>query len=298
MSIAEGQVDAQVVTDTLDWHRYVPLEVGNEWHYRDAEAFPVTRLAIVGDTLVDDRLYFRATESVFELFADSQAPTLVQERDLLLTYDESGVVAEFEHADDAGGERPSVFERGAVEFPYADLRSPFGATLDSDIDVAGNYSATVRIGDDQLLVPAVKQFISQAWQWSFAADIGFLGGGNLWGPVLEYARVGGVEYGSIVVSSEALPRTTEANDRALFFFPNPARDVVNLAFNADTPSSLQLEFFNLTGKRVAVHDLTDVRSAGRVIDRIDVSGLIPGAYLARVRSGTRVVAGGSLVVWR
>lgn len=296
--LAAPAARTQTVSDTLDWRRYFPLEIGNEWHYRDAEAFPVTRLAIVGDTLIDDRLYFRATESVFELFFDSPAPTLARERDLFLAYGPDGIVAEFENPEDADGDPPPAFERGTAEFPNVDLRSAFGSTVDSDIDVAGNYEATIRIGRTELVVPAVKQFIQQAWQWSFAADIGFLGGGNLHGPVLEYARVGDVEVGSIVVSSEERPRASASRRGALFFFPNPARDMVNVAFDAEGHTPLQLELFDTTGRRVAVHELTDARSAGRAIDRIDVSWLISGAYLARVRSGERVIAGGSLVVWR
>ena len=140
-----AEASAQTLPDTLDWHRYIPLWIGNEWHYRDAEAYPVTRLALIGDTLINDRLYFRATESVFELFVGSPTPTLAAERNLYLAYDGSGIVAEFEDADDAGGDPPPTFARGLVEFPQADLRSPFGATADSDVGVAGNYEATVRI---------------------------------------------------------------------------------------------------------------------------------------------------------
>ena len=74
--------------------------------------------------------------------------------------------------------------------------------------------------------------------------------------------------------------------------------MVNVAFDSDSHLALRLELFSMSGKPAAVHDLTDARSIGRVIDRIDISVLIPGAYLARVRSGNRVVAGGSLVVLR
>ena len=46
--------------DTLDWHRYYPLEVGNIWEYEEAEdPFDYTRYHIVSDTTVGERRYYR-----------------------------------------------------------------------------------------------------------------------------------------------------------------------------------------------------------------------------------------------
>jgi hypothetical protein len=292
---------AQTTTDTLDWHRYFPLEIGNEWHYRDAEGFPVTRFAITGDTLVDGMRWYRAEEAVFERLIGRSVPTLVSERALFLRHDDSGRMIERE---DPAAESGAVFSRGLQEFDQADLTSAFGTTTQQTnpdepaMIVTGGYDHPIRIGPSDLIVPAVKRFAVGPWMWSYAADIGFLGGGNLWGPELAYARVGGTEYGSMVVSREARPVTGHAPSRALFFFPNPARDMVNVVFESAGTGTTELEIYDLSGKLVARHDLSDSWSAGRVIARIDVSLLLSGAYLARVRSGERVTAAGSFVVWR
>ena len=46
--------------DTLDWHRYYPLEVGNIWEYEEAEdPFDYTRYHIVSDTTVGEHRYSR-----------------------------------------------------------------------------------------------------------------------------------------------------------------------------------------------------------------------------------------------
>jgi len=54
-------VQAQSIPDTLDWRRYFPLQVGNEWHYVYIWTNTLmmrTQWYIIGDTLLDNEHYF------------------------------------------------------------------------------------------------------------------------------------------------------------------------------------------------------------------------------------------------
>lgn len=55
----------EVVPDTLDWHGYYPLEVGNAWEWETEQLVGYFRLdhrEIVGDTLIHDIPYFVQAE--------------------------------------------------------------------------------------------------------------------------------------------------------------------------------------------------------------------------------------------
>ena len=274
----------QVINDSLDWHRYFPLEVGNEWQYIDAESGPASRFIIRKDTLVEGRHYFIGRETFFA--PDGSSQTFHPSRDIFLRYDTSGVVVEFDNPDADTGYIPIVFKRGLESFPVVDLRSDFGSTVDhpdglSDpINVTGEYETSLGLGQPEITVAAIKDFSSFVWFWSFAADVGFLGGGNLWGPRIRYARVSGVEYGTVLVSVEKVSNR-EQSSAEVSVYPNPATSDLNISIRADSCDRCSIIISDTIGRHVSTYP---VHSVGVVtIVHIDVSSLVPGLYFVRVK---------------
>ena len=46
-SVTAQNPSSSIVPDTLDWKRYYPLSIGNEWQYDDAESGPHTKVLLV-----------------------------------------------------------------------------------------------------------------------------------------------------------------------------------------------------------------------------------------------------------
>lgn len=68
-------------------------------------------------------------------------------------------------------------------------------------------------------------------------------------------------------------------------FPNPARQHTTLRFETPTPTTLQIEVYDLLGRRITT--LVDGRlDAGRHTERLSTSPLTPGVYFVRLQAGT------------
>lgn len=208
--------------DTLDWHRYYPLAVGNVWEYHDAELWGVQfRHTLLADTVVGGRTYFVRRTDYSSL--GSPVPPGQPQVDYV-RYDEGGggVVAVPSLGDAAASVRPctldDLFER--------DLRLGFGTRAACDpppgpgwfpdsVFVEGQYNTTwrqplVRSGTSTPIdVAAIKQFTVGGLFTTFVADIGPVRAGNLNGPSLHYAVIDGVTYGTpeIVVAETGGPLT-------------------------------------------------------------------------------------------
>lgn len=274
----------QTVNDSLDWHRYFPLEVGNEWQYRDAESGPASRFVLRKDTLLSGRLYFIGRETFFA--PDGSPQTLLPSRDVYMRYDTSGVVVEFESPDADTGYIPVVFERGLESFPVIDLRTHFGTSVNhpdgmsDQIDVTGGYEMSLRVGLPQVVAAAVKEFATPSWFWSFAADIGFAGGGNLWGPRLMYASVGGVEYGAVFVGTEKVP-SREKSKSNLSLYPNPAINALTVSIDVGNCAGCSVIISDAIGRNV--HSFPVLSTGVPYFVNVDVSMLAAGLYFVRVQ---------------
>ena len=152
---------SQAVRDSLDWHRYAPLAVGNEWHYIDAESGPASRFVIRSDTLIGEKHYFIGRETYFA--PDGSPQTFIPPREVFLRFDTSGVVLEFGSSDDDSGINPVTFERGLESFPIVDLRSDFGAGIvhpagnEDPVMVSGGYNLPIKIGQQDVETAAKKE---------------------------------------------------------------------------------------------------------------------------------------------
>src|SRR5690554_1637829 len=193
-----------VVPDTLDWQRYFPLQEGNVWEYRESEGFPLVRREIVGDTVFGDRSYFIVREKIFDRThsVPGYSLELWGTRTRFARYDSSRtlVMVHSIAADTVRLPHPIGGLDGEVTGLF-DLSASFGDSIqygpgpEDFYLVDGGYAREVEIGDETYTVDALKQFSTILFA-NYAADIGLLSVGNLWGPRLTYARVGGREYGT------------------------------------------------------------------------------------------------------
>lgn len=275
--------DVSVVTDTVNWHRYFPLAVGNTWEYIDGEAFPETRLELLSDTTVGGKTYFRARESLYGIIYPSTETALFDLNDYFIRYDTSGVVLFFDSIENDVPPYPESFSLGLLEIRHIDLRSAFGDTFSfgteswETISVSGGSDRAVRVAGVSLPVDALKIFTYGIGYFSYATDIGFIGGGNLWGPRLMYAKINGAEFGERVIhvgidSDDILPLSLDITT----LYPNPASEILHYAIQNPNRRGLVIEIWDVLG-RMRIKDMV-ARGRNEVFSRLDLSRLPNGQY--------------------
>ncbi|MFQ5572567.1 MAG: T9SS type A sorting domain-containing protein [Rhodothermales bacterium] len=250
---ALGQ-DTPVVVDTLDWHRYYPLEIGNTWEYGGLNSYVST---IVGDTLANGHRYFIRRDST--LAVGTLGPFI---HTFYVRYDTAGTVVTLPSLEADTVEVPVPFRNRRIDSPdflaHFDMRTAFGDTLyygapDTLYSVEGGYNETRQIGHELVEVDALKCFreqgFSAGWIECYATDIGFVGGGNLFGSELNYAKVGGIEYGRLPTPVEAAAQVPERFSIETIY-PNPFKGRATVAYRLPKPSSITVEVFNVLGQRI------------------------------------------------
>jgi len=286
--------------DTLGWHRYYPLEVGNIWEYEEAELhFDYTRYHIVSDTTVGEHLYYK--REILYQNIPVLGDTVYTGYDYV-RYDTAGVVLATA-SPDAGTTtiNPCVSE----DYFVRDLRLAFEARVacpespPDSVFVEGGYNEMWTVpGGSPVPVAAIKTFfvVDGLIYSTFVADIGPVGGGNLWGPRLHYARIGGIEYGTprIVVSVEpSIPTTPGLQVRIL---GNPVHGSAAIEIRSPSVQPALIEVFDLTGRRVWSDGLPLTRGSTRI--DLPARLLSSGTYLVRVSAEEGGTASGTFTVVR
>ncbi len=260
---ALGQ-DTPVVIDTLDWQRYYPLEIGNTWEYGGLNSYVST---IVGDTLANGHRYFIQRDSI--LAVGTLGPFI---HTFYVRYDTAGTVVTLPSLEADTVEVPVPFHNIYIDVDflmYFDMRTAFGDTLyygapDTLYHVQGGYNESRQIGYELVEVDALKCFREQGftagWIECYAADIGFVGGGNLFGSELNYAKVGGIEYGRLPTPVEAAAEVP-AQFSIETIYPNPFKGRATVAYRLPKPSSITVEVFNVLGQRIW-RERSSVQAAG------------------------------------
>ncbi len=298
--VTAGAVTAQPLPDTLDWHRYVPLAVGNVWEYQVVEGEPLLRREITGDTTAaDGRTYFILDESSYEYnnFGTGSTLELFWRLTWYVRYDTAGTfVAVLDPAADTLALPQDNPLDGGPEIGYFDLRAAFADTVfygpgaEQYYAVMGGYGETVQIGGAQVEAVAVKRFSTLFWYARYAADIGYLGGGNLWGPFLTYARVDGTTYGlSRLPTAVEDEGTVPARLAVEALYPNPVRDRATLVYHLPAPGGLSVAVYDGLGRRVHFERLP-VRAAGRYTVALDARAWPPGLYGVRLSTDAGATA--------
>lgn len=65
-------------------------------------------------------------------------------------------------------------------------------------------------------------------------------------------------------------------------YPNPVSDILNLRFNLDKTMDLQLELYDITGKKLTIKKLPSIMPGGR--ETLDFSGFREGIYILKISS--------------
>ena len=267
------------IPDTLDWHGYFPLRVGNLWEYQHMlfrpqtfqrpvdeseirhEHYPVVDSTARGDTL----LY------VIEFEERNEQNGLIRRDTLHLWYDEDPASLRAERLTQV------------LDWLRC-LNSPFNLDLSAHIPPP----CWPFVGQDELFVPdlfgaesvRVKAFGSFVWGFATVHGVGVISGGGGCEPCgavddrdewrVKYARIGHKAYGSQIVSTE---RNTVVETPRLVAYPNPTSGRLTL----EAPAGEQLEVYDILGRRVRIER---INQSGRVI--IDLSNLASGVYVLKV----------------
>ncbi|HMB93621.1 MAG TPA: T9SS type A sorting domain-containing protein [Rhodothermales bacterium] len=293
--------DTLVVVDTLDWQRYYPLEIGNTWEYEGLD--PLATSTIVGDTLANGHRYFIRRDSLAVVGTLGGIMHM-----FYLRYDTAGTVVTLPSLEADTMEVPLPVYYSRVDFPdflaHFDMRAAFGDTLyygapDTLFYVWGSYNESLQIGNERVEADALKCFGGVGFilrYECYATDIGFVGGGNLYGSELKYARVGGKEYGESRAPSTAVndpPPVAEFS--ILSVYPNPMREEGSVVFTLGTPERVRIELFNALGQKVRSEGMGK-QLPGQHRYRINGDGLASGVYFIHLTAGTGKGAVRSVVV--
>lgn len=65
-------------------------------------------------------------------------------------------------------------------------------------------------------------------------------------------------------------------------YPNPVSEILNLRFNIDKTMDLQLELYDITGKKLFIKMLPSIMPGGR--ETLDFSGFRDGIYILKITS--------------
>ena len=277
-ALAQGEP----VPDTLDWRRYFPLEIGNQWHYRSAYYGEVDyeRWQVRDDTLLNEERYFQLHVSDFDV--DRQ---FEQAYTTFIRYDttHANVVVYGTFPDGT----PSEDWFGGVP---CGLDAPFGAPFECTgirtgmgYGVYGYHDVRYLIGADTVRAAVGKTFSSLGGDMVLLSDIGRVSYAIEFGPVIEliYAEVGGARYGDAVLPT---PTETPPPQADVFgieaVYPNPFRATARLRYTLLSPGLVRIGVYNLLGRRVLAAE--EHRPRGSHDFLLDGAGLPAGTYLVRL----------------
>lgn len=309
--IADAGAQDVVVDDTLDWHGYFPLKIGNEWQYfGESWDGSIGTLEewyetwhILDDSLINDQLYYLMETSCYTISINSQFPFFTPScnsgiRDTLyLRYDEkqANVVVRRMTA-------PGLYV-DELRFRY-DFRldAPFGSyqTALSGLSYGyHNYEEALQISGDLVdtTVKSVQVISAIPDGLSFAHGIGFLrqrfdeGGGTDF--KLIYARTDRGEYGEAIrVSNKDISRVSK--DIVAEVYPNPSSGSITIGFRLPEVEVITISIHDIIGREIVQREL-GVNVPGEHRETLDLD-LGSGMYLVRVWAEDSVIATRSLVI--
>lgn len=150
-----------------------------------------------------------------------------------------------------------------------------------DFYVGGEYGATRSIGGDPA-TGTLKSFYSIAMGVSYLSGIGWFsetGDGCGCQSRLQYARIGGVEYGTPVVSNEPTASHLEPSVRT---FPNPADTEVTLQIAVSEPQAVEAHVYDLKGSLIETRSLGFAAGNAEMRHTLNTSTWPSGLYQIRL----------------
>jgi hypothetical protein len=288
----------EVCPDTTDWHRYFPLEAGNQWQYVQdyygPEPDTYFGVEIVGEGEIGDVPYFFLRE------CDSDAESVSCGEETAVRYDEET-------------RRVVEYREGTEEAPYGlhfgvcDFGLSFGELQECGdvglISVYGQYGASIDLDGGEVASGTLKAFGSVGGTATYLSGVG-LTKREYEQPVFEFelafARIDGVEYGTpaFIFPTSSEPEVAQPVVTGLTAaFPNPARGAMQAQYTLDAPQTVALELIDLLGRRVRETELGP-QPAGAHDIQLDLDGLRPGLYVLRLRGDAGAKATRRVVVVR
>lgn len=285
------------VSDTLDWHRYFPLSVGNTWEYNVSEGEPLLIHRIVGDSTVSGKDYFlmQRTSWDYDYVGGGDELEIWWRDTLFVRHSDLGGIVQVSSPEADTTEAPTNIPYGDG-WMYFDLRTDFGDSVQvGDLDyeyytARGGYGEAVTVNGALVTVPAVKTFIGFVIFASYAADVGLISSGNLWGPRLSYALVSGVEYGvSRDPAMHVGVERPEQSSSLVDVYPNPVLDVVSVDLGGRIPGWKSIVVVDIQGRVVQ-----KLRTTGDRVN-VDLRDRAPGLYMIRITGENGVVRNASVM---
>lgn len=295
--------------DTLDWHGYMPLAVGNRWQH----AFEtwdgsfgtvgewIEEWKIAADSVIEGRSYFElevrcdTVSALVGFFTHSCDPAELERQ--FIRYDDSAANL-MEYVEESGEEQ--------FFFGY-DFRldAPFYLETDSPAGMADAYEYSpggqaISIGGER--VEVVQKHVSVGGavpgSFTFAHDIGLVTSGFSEGGGTEheltYAQVGERTYGTFQTVNTERPAVAEVS---LQVYPNPAADDLRVAFSLSRPGEVRVLIYDVLGRRV--HEVRPGRRPmGENRLSLDVRNLSSGPYMIVLELNGRAVARRAMVAVR
>lgn len=276
--------------DTTSTRRYLPLAVGNEWHYNRTETatnWPTTsvqtRHVVLSESPAQPGRFVVETTTLRTVGAGE--PVVTTQRGVWYV--------------DPATRRASTSGLPAVDCP---LNTPWSGGS-CDYRVRGGYGRAVVVPPDTLITSS-KEFERSingniGITYRYAAGLGlhaYFYQETIYGPggvlsfrsetdLLRYVRVGGVEYGarlsSFPIASDDLPL---AAGLRLSVAPNPVPGATTVSYTLAVPGAVRVTVNDMLGRTVAVL-VSGERMPGANTVALDTGRLALGVYLVRLEAG-------------
>ena len=267
--IAYAQSD--VITDTLDWRGYYPLEIGNIWEWKTEIHYGYSRIdfaEIISDTLIGERNYFiqRTYASVNDELSGEH---YTHNGRVYLRYDTLTTTVR------------ALTKPDGEEWEYTcKLSAAFGDVVECDTFqeayVEGQYADTyfnyITIGGEEVPFAAAKNFGNIGGTEAYYHGIGRipgLGDGNVGSIYFSFLRIGGEEYGSRSIRID-IEKNNVIQNRLSELYPNPVATILNIQGEVNL---LNIKVYDSVGRQIEVKVACDSRRC-----QLDVSNLAVGVY--------------------
>ena len=271
--------------DDFDRTRYLPIKEGNEWHYKvmdgsgafkGYEVFEAVRdTTIAGlEYTILDRKSFSSTKLLTKTASCAVHITLM-ENDYFPIEELNG-----------NCQLHDCFPRPLFSLYRFDY-GPGGAVKIGNLDYTVEAKTQVSSGGC-----GSGGCCCMSWFVSVAADIGpydcLTANGipsnldPIFHTVLDYANIGGNEYGIRVVSLE---KSDFGGNEIILerLYPNPFESDFTVEIQAEPTSALEITLFDVLG-RLVNRETTTTASNGRLSYRFDRDDLTTGVYVLRIRN--------------
>lgn len=264
----------------VDYLRFTPLDVGNEWHYEvrslmgHSVNFPYLVVRVDRDTLVNGSQRFVLQERRLDALREE-----IQRHECIFRLSDEGLYE--------GCHMRLGFPSWTASSPplvKADTTIRIGSdVVEVAYEAMRGYSISGTMGSGGGGTLRYASDIGQYFHWAESFDRGGAVSSST-ETVLVYAKVGENTYGSEVTALSNEGTLPAIADLGIHVYPNPARERITLDV-VGSMTGIHVEVFDMLGR---LQIRTEFAGSHH---ELDVSSLPSGLYLVRVSSGAAVATG-------